>query len=346
MIRESMAEPAGASHSQFVFEPGAVLGRRYRIDATIASGGMGTVFRGTHLALGHEVAIKVLHERAVNDDALRRFAREARLAAHLGESSRHIARVVDYGVERGRPFLVMELLRGEDLRERLERERVLPPETVVRFVTQLCEALDVAHEEGVVHRDVKPANVFIARSGSSRAPVLTIKLMDFGVATMASERTLRNGLVLGTPAFMAPEQIEGHDVDLRADLWAVAALVYRMLTGRFPFGSGPVSAVGPAIVDDEPDPPTEHAPDLPPAIDEWMERGLAKDPEARFMSAGELASALAEALEEAPPISYPALGRQGSGVRRIRRTPHMAVVATAFATFAGLIMLLLFLFRH
>jgi serine/threonine-protein kinase len=346
MIRESMANRAEASQSLFVFEPGAVLGRRYRVDATIASGGMGTVFRGTHLALGHEVAIKVLHERALNDDALRRFAREARLAAHLGESSRHIARVVDFGVERGRPFLVMELLRGEDLRERLERDRILSPEIVVRFVSQLCEALDVAHEEGVVHRDVKPANVFLARTGSSRAPVISVKLMDFGVATLASELTPRNGLVLGTPAFMAPEQIEGREVDLRADLWAVAALVYRMLTGRYPFGSGAVADVGSAIVDADFDPPTEHAPDLPPAIDAWMERALAKDPDARFSSAGELSSALADALDEPQYPSYPALERHGSGVRRVRRRPHMAVVATIMATIAGLVVVLLSLFRR
>ncbi len=342
MIRESMAKPAEVSALEFHFEPGAVLGRRYRLDAAIASGGMGTVFRATHLALGHEVAVKVLHDRALNDDALRRFAREARLAAHLGESSRHIARVIDYGVERGRPFIVFELLRGEDLRDRLERERTLPPAVVLRFVKQLCDALEVAHEEGVIHRDVKPANIYLARSGSARAPVVTLKLMDFGVATMASELTMRNGLVLGTPAFMAPEQIEGQEVDARADLWAVAALVYRMLTGRYPFGSGSIADVGSAIVDHEPDPPTEHAPELPDAIDVWMERGLAKDREERFATAAELAVTLAEALDErAISSSHPALTRLGSGVRLVRRRSYRAWFATAIATIACVFVALL-----
>jgi serine/threonine protein kinase len=342
MIRESMAEPARSSF-EFHFEPGTVLGRRYRLDAAIASGGMGTVFRATHLALGHEVAVKVMHERALTDDALRRFAREARLAAHLGETSRHIARVVDYGVERGRPFIVMELLRGEDLRERLDRERRLPAATVVQFIAQLCEALEVAHEEGVIHRDVKPANIFVARSGSSRAQVLTVKLMDFGVATMASELTMRNGLVLGTPAFMAPEQIGGQDVDARVDLWAVAALVYRMLTGRYPFGCGAVAEVGAAIVNLDPDPPTEHAPELPDTIDAWMERGLAKDRNARFSTAAELAATLADALDEPIRSSRPALARTASGVRRIKR-PRYALLAT-IATIACLFIALLLSYR-
>jgi len=335
-----MATPTRAPQTQFL-EPGAVLGRRYRVDAAIASGGMGTVFRATHLALGNEVAIKVLHERALNDDALRRFAREARLCARLGETSRHIARVIDYGVEAGRPFLVMELLRGEDLRDRLDRERVLPPATVVRTITQLCDALEVAHEEGVIHRDVKPANVFLARTGSSRAPHLTVKLMDFGVATMTSELTMRNGMVLGTPAFMAPEQIEGEPVDTRADLWAVAAVAYRMLTGHYPFGSGAIAEVGAAIVGEEPEPPTTYVPELPDSIDAWMQRALAKDRDERFSTAAELAGTLAEALNEARTSAYPALHRQASGVRRVRRSPPRALAVAALVVLASLFIALL-----
>jgi serine/threonine-protein kinase len=333
-----MAELARPSQT-YVFEAGSILGRRYRVDAVIASGGMGAVFRATHLALGHEVAIKVVHERVLNDDALRRFAREARLCARLGETSRNIARVVDYGAERGRPYLVMELLRGEDLRERLERERVLPPSLVLNIVTQLCDALEVAHEEGVVHRDVKPANIFLARTGSTRAPELTVKLMDFGVATLTSELTMRNGMVLGTPAFMAPEQIEGEPVDARADLWAVAAVAYRMLTGHYPFGCGSVAEVGNAIVEDEPTPPTKHVCDLPDSIDAWMQRALAKDREERFATAAELASELAEALELRP--SYPALNRQASGVRRVRRHPRETLVIAALAVVACFVIVLL-----
>lgn len=319
-----------------VFETGAILSRRYRLDAAIASGGMGTVFRATHLALGHDVAIKVLHERALNDDAMKRFAREAKIAAQLSELSRNVVRVIDYGVEQGRPFLVMELLRGEDLRERLEREPRLSPALVVDIAEQLADALDLAHEEGVVHRDVKPANVFLGRSRDE----LVVKLMDFGVA-QRGDATLGRGLVLGTPAFMAPEQIEGQPVDRRADLWALAAIVYRMLTGVLPFGNGSISDIGTAILNFDPDPPSAVVRSLPPEIDAFMERALAKEPAARFTSAPELVAELRSALGVAPG-GYPALGRNSSGMRRVRPAAGWLWLA-AGATFAMLLVVLILL---
>ncbi len=298
---------------------GTLLAKRYRVDAAIASGGSGTVFRASHLALGHDVAVKVLHERSIHEDSLRRFAREARLAAELGELSRHVARVTDYGVEAGRPFLVMELLRGEDLRERLEREPCLSPALVVEIVAQLCDGLEVAHDRGVLHRDIKPANVYLARVGTHKRPELVVKLMDFGVATSLAEVTLRNGLVLGTPAFMSPEQIQGLPLDARSDLWAVGALVYRMLTGVTPFGVGAAAEVGARIVDEDHDPPSAVASRLPRALDVWMARALAKDPRERFASATELALSLEATLAETRP-KFPALRAERSGVRAVDET--------------------------
>lgn len=320
---------------------GAVLSRRYRVEAAIAAGGWGTVYRASHLALGHDVALKVLHERALSDDALRRFAREAKIAAQLGEASRNVARVIDFGVDTGRPFLVMELLRGEDLRERLDREPRLPPALVVEITRQLCAGLDAAHELGVVHRDIKPANVFLARAGTPKRPELVVKLMDFGVATLCAETTMRNGMVLGTPAFMSPEQIQGQTTDARADLWSVAALVYRMLTGVTPFGNGPVPELGPRIVDAAPDPPTSRVPELPPAIDGWMARALAKDPNQRFASALELALGLEDALSP----RHPALASTRSGVRAKHVAPRPWLLPVLAALTCSLLLVVLYLFR-
>jgi eukaryotic-like serine/threonine-protein kinase len=324
-----------AAAAVLVFEPGAVLAKRYRLDAAIASGGMGTVFRATHLALGHDVAVKVLHERALNDDALRRFAREARIAAHLSEVSRNIVRVVDYGVEQGRPFLVMELLRGQDLRQHLERKERLSAEDAVEIVAQLADALDVAHEEGVVHRDLKPANVFLARTRDE----LVVKLMDFGVA-QSGEGTARGGFVLGTPSFMSPEQIEGRAVDARTDLWALGVITYRMLTGVMPFGAGTINEVGQAIMEGNAEPPTSIVPSLPAAIDDWMRIALAFDREERFQSAPELVSELRVALG-LRTSGYPALTRSSSGMRRVSRDrgPMWLALAVAVAMVVSVLML-------
>jgi eukaryotic-like serine/threonine-protein kinase len=340
-----MVKPALSPAFNAAFEPGAVVARRYRIEAAIASGGMGTVLRAMHLALGHDVAIKVLHGRILNDDALRRFAREARIAARLAETSPNIARVFDYGAEQSRPFIVMELLRGEDLRERLQRDRRLEPALVVQIVTQLCAALEIAHEAGVTHRDIKPANIFLARGGSARAPELVVKLMDFGVASLADETTLRHGWVLGTPTFMAPEQIAGEVIDHRADLWAVAAVTYGMLTGVNPFGNGTIAQIGTAITFDEPTPATELNPALPEAIDAWMARALAKDPDQRFQNGNALVRSLAEALGTSAPRSpHPALLRQRSGVRRVGQrlpTGTLALLVSALAIACVVVLALL-----
>jgi eukaryotic-like serine/threonine-protein kinase len=320
-----------------VFEQGSVLCRRYRIDAAIASGGMGTVFRATHLALGHDVAIKVLHERALCDDALRRFAREAKIAAHLSELCSNVVRVIDYGVESGRPFLVMELLRGEDLRMRLDHERRLPPIVALDIAAQLADALDVLHEEGIVHRDLKPANVFLARGRNDTV----VKLMDFGVA-QTGEGTLRKGFVLGTPAFMAPEQIEGRPIDHRADLWALGIVVYRMLTGFLPFGVGSIKEIGTSIIDGEPEPPSSLVASLPRALDAWMDRALAKEPDDRFMTAGEMIADLRVALG-LPTSGYPALTRNSSGMRSIGAPPSswVLVLATLLAATLATVLLLI-----
>ncbi|MFI5298341.1 MAG: serine/threonine-protein kinase [Polyangiales bacterium] len=275
---------------------GVVVAGRYRLLEGAGEGAMGTVWKAQHTTLGHAVAIKFLHGNvAASGDPRQRFEREAKLAARLGEASRHITRVSDHGVtDDGTPFIVMELLNGEGLDARLKREKVLPIGVVARITTQLCRALAIAHQAGVVHRDLKPANVFLCLDDDGD---VLVKLLDFGVAKATLDndenQQTRAGALIGTPNYMSPEQIAGdHAVDPRSDLWAVAAMVYRMCTGRAPFGSGALSELAMRIVSTEPRPATELIPELPHEFDLWVQRGLAKKPELRFQNARELADSL------------------------------------------------------
>jgi serine/threonine-protein kinase len=242
----------------------------------------------------------------------------------------------------------MELLRGEELSVRLKREGKLPLDLVARIVHPLCRALSVVHEAGVVHRDVKPSNVFLCRADAHGG--LLVKLMDFGVAKVAVEadgaETTRAGVIIGTPAYMSPEQVlAARQIDLRADLWSVAALVYRMVTGVTPFGPGTFAELGIRILTVSPLPPTSVDPALPKALDAFIAKGMARRPEDRFSSARALSSALLEiaglrprdlsvddrramkALRESPtlsPITHPGLdsiaairlAAEGRGARR------------------------------
>ncbi len=279
---------------------GTRVAERYVLLDPCGAGAMGAVWRARHVDLGATVAIKFLHRDVVaSDDARARFAREARLAARLGERSRYVVRVTDYGVlDDVGPFLVMEHLHGEPLVDRLKREGRLPLLLTVQIVSQVCRALSTAHEAGIVHRDVKPANVFLARPHTNMS--VYAKLMDFGVAKLVEPRgddagpaLTRIGAVVGTPAYMSPEQLLAQRVDPRSDLWAVTATVYRMLTGELPFGTGTLHEIGVRIMGSEPRSARAYAPELPPEIDAFFAKGLAKAPEDRFASAGELARALA-----------------------------------------------------
>ncbi len=354
---------------------GEIIAGRYELVARSGQGAMGSVWAARHVALGHTVALKFLHpEMALSDDACARFAREARIAARLGERCRYIARVTDYGVlaEVG-PFLVMEYLHGEELSEKLRRDRRIHLLEAAQIVTQLCRALEVAHAAGVVHRDIKPANVFLAKPHTNMA--VFVKLMDFGVAKLLDHAVeqhgprhpTRIGSVIGTPAYMSPEQLLAQQIDHRSDLWGVAAMTYRMLTGEFPFGNGTLAEMGVRIVTLMPRPPSELVHELPPALDAWFAKALAKSPDNRFSSAKELAVAFAAAADVEPfplalrtphptpvpgsdrpllpesgvrraaePATVRALARQQTGVRR-RGRDHLALtVAAVVAVIAGL----------
>ena len=301
------AGAATASAAPATLQQGFLVADKYGLIEPIGTGSMGSVWKATHVMLGHTVAIKFLHASIeAYPEGRARFEREAKLSARLGEASRHICRVSDFGVMgSGTPFVVMEYLQGDELSARLKREQQLPLSLVVDVVVQLCRALAVAHDAGVVHRDLKPANVFLCKPQEGEG--VFVKLLDFGVAKAALEhedtQATRAGMVFGTPGYMSPEQILADgELDARADLWSVAVLVYRMAVGRTPFGGGSMSELGLRILTMTPATPSTTRPDLPAGFDAWMKKGLAKRREERFASATELADALVAVANGAVPV--------------------------------------------
>lgn len=274
---------------------GEVLSERWVLVQRLAMGGMGEVWQARHATLGTRVAVKLLrpHVRR-REGAHERFFREARILATLG--TRRAVAVHDFGVTRsGAPFLVMELVDGESLSERLRRERVLSPELVTRVLSQAARALGRAHALGVAHLDFKPDNVLLGLDEDGR---LDVKVADFGVAQMVGEP--QDGALVGTLAYMAPEQLSGAPIGAAADVWAFGIVAYECLTGVHPFegasGAGLVARV--RAVDMEP--PSRVRAELPSSIDEWVARACALDPALRFASVKQAAMELGDALAVFP----------------------------------------------
>src|SRR5436190_8923447 len=234
---------------------------------------MGSVWEGTHITLGTQVAVKFIEsEYAESPEARNRFESEARAAAKL--RSKHVVEVYDHGVtDDGRPFIVMEYLRGEPLDKRLDRVQRLPAKETARMLMQICRALSKAHAVGIVHRDLKPENIFLVWDDEDGADVA--KVVDFGIAKFTEPTgptsATRTGSVLGTPYYMSPEQARGlRSVDYRSDLWSVGVIAFRCMTGRLPFEG---EAVGDVLVKlcTAPLPvPSTYVPDLPPSFDGWL----------------------------------------------------------------------------
>jgi tetratricopeptide (TPR) repeat protein len=282
--------------------PGTILRERYRLDSEIGRGGMGTVYRATDLELQREVAVKVLSITAQSSDARERMVREARAAAALNHP--HIVTIHDVGEASGFPFLVMELVAGP----RLSQARPTDLSRVVAIAIQICDALEHAHANRIVHRDLKPDNVLFSSASDSS----NVKLADLGLALPAyGARISRAGVIVGTAAYMAPEQALGQTVDGRADLYALGVLLYELTTGRVPFtGDDPLTIVSqhvhaPVV------PPRVLRADIPPALETIIVRLLAKDPTQRFSSAAETRTALLNSLnvrdESAPAGTAPAV---------------------------------------
>ena len=262
----------------------------YRIEEVIGRGGMGIVYRAEHLHLGRMVALKLMPPAHANaDEYRRRFVREARLAASINHPN--VITVFDAGEADGRLYIAMEHVDGTDLRALLEeRGAALERSETAGIVTALAKALDAAHAGGLVHRDVKPANVLLAHGHTW--------LTDFGLTThTAAGQALTNaGMVVGTPDYVAPEQIKGEKVDGRADVYALGCLVFQCLTGELPFEADSDIDVLRMHVEEPPPPPSTFDPALPAAVDTVMARALAKDPRDRWPTASSFAAALRAAL--------------------------------------------------
>jgi eukaryotic-like serine/threonine-protein kinase len=271
----------------------AILGGKYRLVSVLAEGGMGTVWRAEHLALGTPVAVKLIDPAlAGGADALRLCEKEARAAAAV--LSPHVVQVLDFGRDEttGGGFVVMELLEGETLADRLRRVGRLQPGVVGQLLTHVAHGLGRAHDAGIVHRDLKPANVFLARDQDEELA----KILDFGVARFERDDTLARvvtatGAVIGTPYYMSPEQISAEPVDHRTDLWAMAVMAFECVTGQRPFAAG---AIGPLVLQIciHPIPIPSQVTRVPAGFDGWFERATQRDPNLRFQSARELADEL------------------------------------------------------
>jgi eukaryotic-like serine/threonine-protein kinase len=320
-----------------------LLPARYRGPQQIGRGGMGEIFRATDSVLGRAVAIKILGARYAEDDAIReRFTREALAAARLsGEPN--IITIYDVGDHNSRPYIVMEYLSGGSLETRLRGSRAQPTEQVCVWLEQAARALDAAHREGVVHRDVKPANLLLDRSNN-------VHVADFGIASAAGLDSLTaTGTILGTAGYLSPEQAKGERATPASDRYALAIVAFELLTGHRPFESESVTAEAAAHVNNPVPSVCDKLDWLPCELDPVFHRALAKDPAARYPSCSEFVADLRAALHEAagqtriaepaaaapPPTAPPAPYHY---VRPPRRTWPLLAAMLVAAGIAGAIL--------
>jgi len=299
-------------------EPGTVLQGKYRLDSLIGQGSYGVVYRGRHLALERQVAVKLLDREAgaARGDVVQRFRQEGISACRIDHPN--AVSVIDSSATTlGIPYLVMELLEGHSLEEELKRHGRLSPRRCGEIVLPVCDVLSEAHSLGIIHRDVKPQNVFLHR-GRQRE---VVKVLDFGIAKLVGDPVADHELtpnegVLGTPIYMAPERFTGEDYSGKADVYSVGVMLYEMLAGELPFGEAPMNPVKMILLhmNEPPRPLLELCPELPAALGELVGETLAKDAEER-PTAAELARRLASILElDLPPILAVERGQRRTGM--------------------------------
>ncbi|MBC8069198.1 MAG: serine/threonine protein kinase [Deltaproteobacteria bacterium] len=317
---------------------GTVLADRYKLLSKLGEGAMGWVFLAEHTEIGKKLAIKVMRPALCRmPEAVRRFRREARAASQIG--SKHIVDVTDFGTTpSGAVFFVMEYLEdGEDLGKLLKKEGRLPWTRVQNIMVQLCDALQAAHDAGIIHRDVKPANFYRVTQSGDRD---FIKVLDFGIARLANPTdsiVTQTGVVMGTPDFMAPEQAQGRHVDHLADIYSLGATCYALLTGRPPFSGNNEYDVIYKHLNETPRPPSMLAREVPEWVDAVVLKAMRKEPAQRFASMREFGKALAGSGDElgdagASHSAHADLHHGGRGIS----TTAMTLGALGLALLGGL----------
>ena len=311
-------------------QPGAVLLGKYRVDRVIGVGGMGAVIGARHLQLDERVAIKFLLPGMLqHEEVVQRFLREARSAIKI--RSEHCVRVLDVGtLENGAPYMVMEFLEGQDLSQISEQNKRLPVADVIDWVLQACEALAEAHLIGIVHRDLKPANLFLTTRADGSP---SVKVLDFGISKQATSSidagVTKTQAVLGSPRYMSPEQMRStRDVDARADVWALGAVVHELIAGTPAFDAETMTALCAAILQDTPKSMASVRADVSPELDAALAGALEKDRNRRYANVAQLAAALApfgsaRAQASAERIAR-VLGVQSALPAGLRALPHAA----------------------
>jgi serine/threonine-protein kinase len=287
---------------------GAVVAGRFRLVKQLGQGAMGTVWKAQHTGLDVPCAVKFIRAQHASSPEVRaRFEREAKSAAQL--RSPHVVQILDHGEWDGLPYMAMELLEGEELQVRLDREGKLPPAEVADIVQQITRALSKAHAMGLIHRDLKPSNIFLTRDGDQQIA----KILDFGIVKdVSGDSHTRAGSIMGTPYYMSPEQARSsRTIDARADLWSLGVVAYRCVTGKLPFTAESMGDLLMKILS-APLPVPSQVAEVPAGFDAWWQKAASRDPAQRFQSAKELADALSAVLAPAA-ATLASAGATGAG---------------------------------